>query len=75
MEFFDGTPFMKATRLRDWIFGQFLQVLFGCCFLVITGVEVHRFGVSSTRLGVFFDGARDGDNKEAREPQLVQVMT
>ena len=74
MEFFDGTPFMKATRLRDWIFGQFLQVLFGCCFLVITGVEVHRFGVSSTRLGAFSDCARDGNNEEARKPQRVGVI-
>ena len=56
---------MKTTSLCDLIFGQFLQVLFGCCFLVIKGVETRPFEVSSIPLGVVFDGARDGDDEEA----------
>ena len=71
MEFFHGTPLMRATSPCDLIFCQFLHVLFGCCFLVINGVETCRFGVSSTRLGAFFDGAGDGDDEEERKPQIV----
>ena len=65
VEFFDGTPAMRATSPCDLIFGQFLQVLFGCCFLVIKEVETCPFEVSSIPLGVDFDGARDGDDEEA----------
>ena len=40
---------------------------------MINGVETRPLGVSSTRLGAVWDGARDGDEEEARKPQIVGV--
>ena len=39
-----------------------------------SGVETHRFKVASTRLGTAFDVARNGNNEEAQNAQIVRVM-